>query len=102
MDKLDKIGVDGVAAELKEKAFDEAATEKLMSVIAAGDLSLEKVTEIAEVFLQESFDPVSHTVKSGHSTAFFLFLKISVNNTREGRVDRSSRAAGLSDNRRTT
>lgn len=48
MDKLDKIGVEGVAAELREKAFDEAATERLMQVISSGDLSLEKVTEIAE------------------------------------------------------
>lgn len=47
LDKLDKIGAEGVGRELAEKAFDADAVAKLMEIISSGDLSLAKVAEIA-------------------------------------------------------
>lgn len=44
-DKLDKIGADGVAAELLEKGYDKAAVDKLSDVLGQLPLTLEKVTE---------------------------------------------------------
>lgn len=43
IDKLDKIGADGVRAELESKGADPVAIEKLMSFLASGDLSLDRV-----------------------------------------------------------
>lgn len=42
-DKMDKIGADGVKAELTEKQFPAAAIESLYSFIAAGDVTLDEV-----------------------------------------------------------
>ena len=43
-DKLDKVGADGVKAELTEKAFPAAAVEALDAFLRAGDFSLEAVS----------------------------------------------------------
>lgn len=45
-DKLDKIGAEGVSAELTEKGFDKSAVDKLSDVLSQLPLTLEKVTEI--------------------------------------------------------
>lgn len=45
-DKLDKIGVEGVKAELLEKEEPEAAVNALCEVLSSGALSLDKVEEI--------------------------------------------------------
>ena len=45
-DKLDKIGVEGVKAELLEKEEPEAAVNALCEVLSVGALSLDKVEEI--------------------------------------------------------
>lgn len=45
-DKLDKIGAEGVAAELTEKGFDKAAVDKLSDVLSQLPLTLDKITEI--------------------------------------------------------
>lgn len=45
-DKLDKIGVEGVKAELFEKEEPEAAVNALCEVLSGGALSLDKVEEI--------------------------------------------------------
>ncbi len=45
-DKLDKIGAEGVAAELTEKGFDKSAVDKLSDVLSQLPLTLEKVSEI--------------------------------------------------------
>lgn len=42
-DKLDKIGADGVKAELTEKQFPAAAIESLYNFISAGDVTLDEV-----------------------------------------------------------
>ncbi len=45
-DKLDKIGAEGVAAELNEKGFDKSAVDKLSDVLSRLPLTLDKVAEI--------------------------------------------------------
>lgn len=45
-DKLDKIGAEGVVAELREKGFDEGAVDRFADVLSQLPLTIEKVTEI--------------------------------------------------------
>lgn len=45
-DKLDKIGADGVAAELTEKGFGKSAVDKLSDVLSQLPLTLDKITSI--------------------------------------------------------
>ncbi len=45
-DKLDKIGAEGVCAELTEKGFDKSAVDKLSEIISALPVTLDKITEI--------------------------------------------------------
>lgn len=45
-DKLDKIGAEGVVAELREKGFDEGAVDNFAGVLSQLPLTIEKVTEI--------------------------------------------------------
>ena len=45
-DKLDKIGADGVVAELAEKAFDSVAVEKFKDILNRLPMSVEEVAEI--------------------------------------------------------
>lgn len=48
-DKLDKIGAEGVAAELTEKGFSNKAIDKLSEVLSQLPLTIDKVTEIIGV-----------------------------------------------------
>lgn len=45
-DKLDKIGVEGVVAELLEKGYDKTAVDKLSDVLGSLPITLDKITEI--------------------------------------------------------
>lgn len=45
-DKLDKIGAEGVSAELLEKGYDKTAVDKLSDVMKQLPMTIEKVTEI--------------------------------------------------------
>ena len=45
-DKLDKIGAEGVCAELSEKGFDKSAVDKLSGIISSLPVSLEEITKI--------------------------------------------------------
>jgi histidyl-tRNA synthetase len=45
-DKLDKVGVDGVRAELLEKGYSAEAVENLCAALSAGEMSLEKVAAL--------------------------------------------------------
>lgn len=45
-DKLDKIGAEGVAAELLEKGYDKTAVDKLSDVLGSLPITLDKITEI--------------------------------------------------------
>ena len=46
-DKLDKIGADGVVAELAEKAFDSSSVEKFKDILNRLPMTVEEVSEIA-------------------------------------------------------
>ena len=76
--------------------------EELLLFFVDGSVrSREEFAEVAETFLQQSFDPVFHAVKSGHRAGAVLFAEISVDYAGKRSVNGSSRTAGLSDNRRT-
>ena len=45
-DKLDKIGAEGVCAELREKGFDEKAVSELNNVLAQLPVTIDKIEEI--------------------------------------------------------
>lgn len=47
-DKMDKIGMDGVKAELTEKEFDSAAIEKFVEFLSKNDFSLESLKNMLE------------------------------------------------------
>ena len=47
-DKMDKIGMDGVKAELTEKEFDSAAIEKFVGFLSKNDFSLESLKNMLE------------------------------------------------------
>ena len=49
IDKLDKIGLDGVIAELKEKGITDDAIEKLLPILQAQGNNSEKLATIAQV-----------------------------------------------------
>ncbi len=49
IDKLDKIGLDGVVAELKEKGISDESVEKLLPILQAQGNNKEKLAIIAEV-----------------------------------------------------
>ena len=49
IDKLDKIGLDGVVAELKDKGFTDESIEKLIPILQAQGNNQEKLAIIAEV-----------------------------------------------------
>ena len=49
IDKLDKIGLDGVVAELKEKGISDASIEKLLPILQAQGNNKEKLATIAQV-----------------------------------------------------
>jgi len=45
-DKLDKIGIEGVKAELAEAGFDETAVSKFTGLFESGSLNLESIAEV--------------------------------------------------------
>lgn len=47
-DKMDKIGMDGVKAELTEKEFDSAAIEKFVEFLSKNDFSLDSLKNMLE------------------------------------------------------
>ena len=64
-DKLDKIGPDGVKAELTEKAYPAQAIEALDAFLRAGDFSIESVAAILEVkSLSDNLMNIIGTVKA--------------------------------------
>lgn len=67
-DKQDKIGIDGVKAELEENGFDRTAIDKFISLFADGTLTLESVANVCDASyvteLQRIIDAVT-TVSKG-------------------------------------
>ena len=47
-DKQDKIGIDGVKAELEENDFDQTSIDKFISLFADGALTLESVADVCD------------------------------------------------------
>ncbi len=67
-DKQDKIGIDGVKAELEENGFDQICIDKFISLFADGSLTLESVANVCDASyvaeLQRIIDAVT-TVSKG-------------------------------------
>lgn len=67
-DKQDKIGIDGVKAELEENGFDQICIDKFISLFANGSLTLESVADVCDASyvaeLQRIIDAVT-TVSKG-------------------------------------
>ncbi len=64
-DKMDKIGADGVKAELTDKAFPADAIEALDSFLRAGDFSIERVSElVTDKSLSENMLSIINTVRT--------------------------------------
>ncbi len=64
-DKMDKIGADGVKAELTDKAFPAEAIEALDSFLRAGDFSIERVSElVTDKSLSENMLSIINTVRT--------------------------------------
>lgn len=67
-DKQDKIGIDGVKAELEENDFDQTSIDKFIALFADGALTLESVADVCDASyvteLQRIIDAVT-TVSKG-------------------------------------
>lgn len=67
-DKQDKIGIDGVKAELEENGFDQTCIDKFIALFADGTLTLESVANVCDASyvteLQRIIDAVT-TVSKG-------------------------------------
>lgn len=66
-DKLDKIGIDGVAAELAEKEFSEAAIQDLVNLLKHGNLTLSTMKEISGE--QETVERLQYIIDSCETLA---------------------------------
>lgn len=78
-DKLDKIGVDGVIGELREKGFPEATLTKFRSLIEGGEITLEKAREFCEdkgpaENLQYIIDTSNELAEGKYETVFDMSL----------------------------
>ena len=66
LDKLDKIGVDGILAELKENGFDEDVAKKYLSMYEKNDNSVESFCEgIPSELLPENVKQEMHEIIEG-------------------------------------
>ena len=63
-DKLDKIGTEGVVAELEEKAFDRVAVEKFKDILNRLPMSVEAVVEIVGAECTEKLCGIIRAVTS--------------------------------------
>lgn len=78
-DKLDKIGVDGVCEELKEKGFPENAAAKLVEVLEQRPLTLDKMKNLCEdTEAVENLTYIIDTVKKASKASFEVEFDISL------------------------
>lgn len=82
IDKLDKIGLDGVNAELREDGISEAAIEKLQPIIALSGTNDEKLDIITEVLKDSEIG-----LKGIEETRFILDVLKSVGLNNEIQLD---------------
>ncbi len=63
-DKLDKIGADGVAAELREKGMPESAVEALSGLLAKGDLTLDDMAQYCSDDAKETLEQLRTIIET--------------------------------------
>lgn len=73
-DKQDKIGIDGVKAELEENSFDQTGIDKFIALFADGSLTLESVANVCDASyvteLQRIIDAVTKVSKGAIPVEF--------------------------------
>ncbi|WP_455058394.1 histidine--tRNA ligase [Jutongia sp.] len=73
-DKQDKIGIDGVKAELEENGFDQTCIDKFIALFADGSLTLESVANVCDASyvteLQRIIDAVTKVSKGAIPVEF--------------------------------
>ena len=73
-DKQDKIGIDGVKAELEENGFDQTGIDKFIALFADGSLTLESVANVCDASyvteLQRIIDAVTKVSKGAIPVEF--------------------------------
>lgn len=73
-DKQDKIGIDGVKAELEENGFDQTGIDKFIALFADGSLTLESVANVCDTSyvteLQRIIDAVTKVSKGAIPVEF--------------------------------
>lgn len=78
-DKMDKIGMDGVKAELTEKEFDSAAIEKFVEFLSKNDFSLELLKNMLEDKTPvESLEYIMNSVRELSDNSFDVVFDLSL------------------------
>ncbi len=78
-DKMDKIGMDGVKAELTEKEFDSAAIEKFVEFLSKNDFSLESLKNMLEDKAPvESLEYIMNSVNELSDNSFDVVFDLSL------------------------
>ena len=78
-DKMDKIGMDGVKAELTEKEFDSAAIEKFVEFLSKNDFSLESLKNMLEDKTPvESVEYIMNSVRELSDNSFDVVFDLSL------------------------
>lgn len=78
-DKMDKIGMDGVKAELTEKEFDSAAIEKFAEFLSKNDFSLESLKNMLEDKTPvESLEYIMNSVRELSDNSFDVVFDLSL------------------------
>lgn len=78
-DKMDKIGMDGVKAELTEKEFDSAAIEKFVDFLSKNDFSLESLKNMLEDKTPvESLEYIMNSVNELSDNSFDVVFDLSL------------------------
>ena len=78
-DKLDKIGPDGVSAELKDKGFSEGAIDALGKVLEKSPFTLDMMNELCEdASAAENLKYIINTVKAATDNSFEVEFDISL------------------------
>lgn len=78
-DKMDKIGMDGVKAELTEKEFDSAAIEKFVEFLSKNDFSLESLKNMLEDKTPvDSLEYIMNSVRELSDNSFDVVFDLSL------------------------
>ena len=78
-DKMDKIGMDGVEAELTDKAFDESAIKNFVDFLSKNDFSLSSIKDMLDDKTPaESLEHIISTVNKLSNNAFNIVFDLSL------------------------